>query len=656
LTLISQLLCDRLGTGEKKFDWLLRVTATLLKVSDLSLEQVGNFLAPESMGDPELAELLKSMLRIDNDRVSLCDDSCWVITQCWRFAQMVDALKQIAAQHADALLPFPEWVELDGLHMDGCLRSRYLFALIFDMAYHHLTRPSLVVHYALNLFIICANQIPGEAPTERPLIIAADSMDVLALTIPENFHEFIHTPIYYNLEIPCTFIQLIEKLGPIGATVLIHSNIGWIRSPVPKPDLLALKQSIKEDFDKKRKRFEESIPGLFESPNDCSVCSSAEPDTPFCYPCVCFTSSIPSFIGLQRQGGSDEDFCPSRITFCCTHKVHLGCSDLDFDRCPVCYLPPNCFLPAFSADLREFDSPLVWNAARDVVDNKLSIWALPGQSVVDVLVDHVILLDGRASVRPEVLTLPEVLVLYRNLFLTVALAVSDHAPACYESGPLRRAIAACLTTLAVDRHMAFDFEGLGRFAGSSDLAVQRHLALFGHFMLGLPLEMEVIDWDAVLAPASLARLLRVPEAAPIELAVFTPIPLADDWFELLLPPYNFDIANMGEDTGVCLLTGQKIVLTATIERADHVTLIEQLHEVWKDGPMLLMHLTGLQATKILFTTLEFNSFVEAKPAWLDAMGTPDIGLDQGKLLSLNRTALAEIVDDLASGRFHVGLR
>jgi hypothetical protein len=299
----------------------------------------------------------------------------------------------------------------------------------------------------------------------------------------------------------------------------------------------------------------------------------------------------------------------------------------------------------------------VRDTARATVNAHLISWAVEGYNAVDIILNHLLLLDGRASARLEILDLPEVQILYRNLFLTVALILSERTEPFHETKPLRRVIANCLTTVARDRHAVFDFEALGRLAASSDLIVQRQIVLFGHFMLNLPLGMEVIDWDEIFDSASLARLLHISQAATtLPNFILGSIPLADDWLELMLPPYNFNIVDMEENTGVCLLTGQQIAIEATTDRADHVTVLEQLHKTWKDGPMLLMHLTGRETTKIMFTTLEFNAYVASPPAWLDPMGTPDFGLEQGKLLSLNRTVLAEVIDDLASGKFHLGLR
>jgi hypothetical protein len=127
--------------------------------------------------------------------------------------------------------------------------------------------------------------------------------------------------------------------------------------------------------------------------------------------------------------------------------------------------------------------------------------------------------------------------------------------------------------------------------------------------------------------------------------------LPDDWVELLLPPYNLDITQMKDPNAVCLFTGQQILLSGFPQNGEKMTLLDYLRQRMKGGVALIMHFTGNQATLIQFVSLEFNRLVATKRVWLDKMGVSDIGLDQGRLLSLNRAMLSEVIDDFASGKF-----
>jgi hypothetical protein len=90
--------------------------------------------------------------------------------------------------------------------------------------------------------------------------------------------------------------------------------------------------------------------------------------------------------------------------------------------------------------------------------------------------------------------------------------------------------------------------------------------------------------------------------------------------------------------------------------ADKVTVIEHVRVTFKGSAVLMLHLTGGEATKIAFASLEFNVYMQAANAWVDQLGMPDVGIRQGRLLSLNRSVLAEIVDDFLSGKFNNELR
>jgi hypothetical protein len=646
---IATLICDRAAFEHRKHAPLVNWILLRLQNRDCSVDGLGRLVQPMSFAEGPLWEQLKPALTVKDGRVSLGDASRWHIVQSWNFH---DAMKCLETP-SDALLPFPEWEEVDGVAMRECLRSRFLFALLYDILNRQLTRPSLALQYALNLFLLCAGQFSGP-PASAPSVVVADSLEALALVLPADFQEFARTPVYYKLGVPCTVLQLIGKFGAVGARVLAAANFGCARTarPRPRPDAAAVKAAVVAAFAERAKRFEASIAPA-PPPDSCAVCHRPAGERLSVHPALCFATVMPDHIEQLQEDERDE-LTPTRQLFCCPHVVHVDCLDAvrnSIFPCPVCGCKRSTALIAFSADLREFDSPAAIRRAEELWRGLLPLATAvtPG----DVLADHIVVLEARAALRPEVLDADDVRALHRNLFLSAALLRVGRIGRRSGATPLARAIAAAIATVAADRTAALSFAEISAGVGDSTFSLYRRLALFGFFMAGIPIG-GAVDWDALLDPAGLARIFRVraPDPRYVPLRI---VDLADDWVDLLAKPYNYDIVTMSEDTGVCLITGQRLMLVGFAGEGENVTVMEHVTRTLKGGPMLMLHLTGREATKVVFVSREFNVYLTAANAWVDALGMPDVGLRQGRLLSLNRTVLAEILDDLLSGRFYNGL-
>jgi hypothetical protein len=116
----------------------------------------------------------------------------------------------------------------------------------------------------------------------------------------------------------------------------------------------------------------------------------------------------------------------------------------------------------------------------------------------------------------------------------VLLASRDHIVVkSTVQSPVMSAATERISSAAGDR-TAFEFEELATFADGS-LRSLLGLLLFGHFMLGFSLRRETVDWDDVLAPQVLAATVGLSAAPTGEVFRLTPIPLPDDWVDLILP-------------------------------------------------------------------------------------------------------------------------
>jgi hypothetical protein len=521
--------------------------------------------------------------------------------------------------------------------------------LIYDVLYRQLTKPSLSIQYAINLFILCANQPSASSQSAAFPVVVADSLETLAVALPDSFSVFLRTPVCYKLGVPSTIVQLIEKFGALGAKGLVHSNIGWSRGTVAKPNVAELKRAVLHEFDQRKQLFEQFVPSL-PSPDRCHICHKAQSDSDlFVYPAVCYTTSVPSLIAQIGEAAGVELFA-SRQIFCCAHRVHYSCLEENRQgphfRCPVCSSFRNTVVPAFSPDLREFRSPAAMDVSVALKDVLMEV--LPRVRLADALALHIVVLDSRAANRPEVLDQEEVKILYRNLFLAMVLA-SQGRRVRPGTTPLSKIVGECVNNLACNPKAKMSFADLAAPVRGQGLTLYRQLALFGYFMLGMP-QPPIVDWDQELEPATLTKLFGLRRAPHGPHGHLIPIPMPDDWIDLLRPPYNLDITAINEEKAVCMLQGEVISLTG-FAGDDQLTISRYLHERLKTGPALILHITGVHATTLEIASLEFNQYLRLSPAWLDKMGMPDDGLEQGSLLSLNRSILAELFDDFLSGKF-----
>jgi hypothetical protein len=652
INFVSALLCDRAAWQGAKREWIMNATMIILRAGDRTVDFLGWFLSPFQMTESALGDQLKHVTRVADGRVSLSDSSKYHIAQCCNFQNVIEAIGAIAEADRENLLPFPAWADADGLGMGACLRNRFLFAFVYDILYRELTQPSLALHYALNIFILLANQTPPFVSSAPFSVVVADSVDALAAGISDNFHEFLRTPVYYRLGIPATVVQIIEKFGTLGAKVLVHSNIGWSRKSVAKPNIAELKRTILGQFEQQKLRFEEVVAAA-PSPDRCAVCQSTDPADFFVYPCVCFLTGLPSLIVNRTEGTSAA--VAARQAFCCTHKLHYSCfmkirEGQEF-TCPVCSCRRNAAIPAFSPDLREFRLQPAADASLALLEFLLA--ANLSMRLTEVLAMHIIILDARAAARPEVLDQEDVTVLYRNLFLAMVLGMKSRRVLRPGVTPLGKLIGNSITVLMNNIDAEIPILELAKAAKRDDLAFYRQVTLFWYFMLGRSRPV-VIDWDETLDPATLALKFRRRSLATEPRPRLQAIPLPDDWVDLLLAPFNYDITDMAEEMAVCLFTGEQISLSG-FGANGRMTIAEYLNGTMNGGPTLLLHISGFHATRLAVASLEASQFVSMKPAWLDQLGMPDIGLDQGRLLSLNRSLLAEILDDVASGKFCNGV-
>jgi hypothetical protein len=208
----------------------------------------------------------------------------------------------------------------------------------------------------------------------------------------------------------------------------------------------------------------------------------------------------------------------------------------------------------------------------------------------------------------------------------------------------------------VDKEKLIELSDPSAFSGLILLDYLRQTVLFGHFMLGMDFNGRdnVIDWDCLLAPGQIARFFGVNERilAKCKSPIIRPTGLADNWAEFLLEPYNLDIENFDEVKMICLLTGRLLSPNQLQLGTKLVRMCEYINSQWNGGPIFMLYLTGREATQAVFLSREVNKSIQPDPVWVDKQGIPDIGLESGKYLMLDRSTLNTAFDEFLSGKYH----
>jgi hypothetical protein len=543
-TFVSALLCDRAAVEGKPVIWVANAVMAWLKTTDLPMDSLGPFVRPFSTSDGPLGSILKPVVKGHENRMTLLDETKWHIAQTWLFPHLIKSFQKILEANKHILLPFPEWVHCNELDLEAALSSRFLFAWLYDLLFHMFTRPSLAIHYALNLFVICANNSVGQHFRENIPVVAAESLSELANTIGDNFQEFIRTPVYYHHGVPNTLLQLIEKFGDVGIQVLVHANVGWFRRHT-RPDIRAFKAAILQQFERRKQQFEQSF---IQSTaiRYCSICHSGTDGNLRVFPCIGFVTSMPSYISTRQLDRKKESFPITKQVWGCPHACHFSCIPRDWNwrgnfRCAVCNSLRNCVLPIFGKDLAEFADPAAIQIASHF-RQFLVQGSVMTNDLMEVSANHILVLQTRATLRPEVLLDEQIRDIYRNLFLTILLSCSTRQTletSRFATHPLTTLVTAVVRHLLpsplqrVEKEKLIELSNPSAFGGPMLLDYLRQTVLFGYFMLAMDLSTvdNVVDWDWLLAPQQLARLFRVKETdlAACKSPMIRPISLADDW-------------------------------------------------------------------------------------------------------------------------------
>ena len=677
LLFVAALITDRRCAERDAVDMSLHQIMCLVKGNpNVSVDIIERSTRPFGPGTDETANVMKDVLEREEDRLVFVDESKWhIVLPFGSRKDWYHTMNSLMEKQPDYVQNFPEFEPFQkypDCDLESALHSKTLFAMLYDVLYNSLTRSTPAVQLAAGLLTVCAKTCTGSAPDHHMKMVVADSVTTLSAEISDNFQEFIRTPVLYKFGFPNSVVQILSKLGSFGKSVLRQADINTASTKI-KPDVAAIKQKIMSEYEADVAAFEDAR-AKSKNRRLCSVCGENSPESPLVgYPVLTFLSAVPEIEAHGKDPNSTQ-IEPCNILYGCTHPIHLKCAPQQCQSsnslfstfsCPYCHAARTAVLPVLSDDLREKDNPLVHHMHHRVM-TALEAEA-PSRGCADILTNHVINLEVRYRNRPEVLDRPSTRKIHRQLFLNILLMAVKRSVPKAEGDGLEKTIHYALKKLVKryhehpDRAPSIKWKSVISHTKMPSDPVQkiilaRQVVIFCHFMLGVDVEVEdgVIDWDEIMRPESLAKRFKFKLSGPVQVPIFAPIEMPDDWIDLAFPPFKWPIVDMDKVKCKCVVTGADMSGFRRNPAEDGGLMIVQdfLARTFNGALALVLILSGGEATKIVAGSIRYNRFLKTKPVWVDRSGADDYGLHRGEYLMLDRENLCRVWDDFLSGKLH----
>lgn len=495
-----------------------------------------------------------------------------------------------------------------------------------------------------------------------------------------------------------SIISLIQKKKQLGLEAMNKTQIPEFLKPkeqleeterIKKAKSQALKQQIMKEFQDKRNQFsqtrqttqEESAREKVQEPLAplCNICQGNDMSSPIGYPCLALPCMFPEIINnqLHNLGIPLEKMKPTQSLSICLHQIHYQCfQELHEERtrisqpilCPIDRGHRNCCLPSFPllpTSQDDFTQPPE-SMMVSILDFMNMAFDLSPESALRSYAGLILTFEVRHRSRPDCLDSPTVPILIRNVLLTIY-----HSGLCRDlsldekSDPLLLLISSIVKSsnpggafssfvkqISKDLNDDYLYEFLRRAALIEEFAIKR----VNSEIVDNPQKSSLIDWDENLSFNNLLERyqLEIP-CKQIELPPFTTIPLADRFVQLYQPPYNLNIFDNYIVRFIDLLTGKLVIFTrneASVspkDRGDLPFLSEYASQTCHNGPVMLLSLTGPNASDIIYACPTINMLVNQPGFYVDQFGDTDQGFKRGTILSLSKDKLENALDKLLSG-------
>ena len=579
-------------------------------------------------------ELLGFTTRISSDNGSLFK----VTTSDWNvfvpyigIDTIIGIVSDFVSKHRDRMLYLPD-LEDDPYGLD--LRSGLLtpvvcgfeWYVLFEKVHNGDDEYDVVLLIVISL-MITASKV-SESSKKKPREIKAQNIEELIRKMPDNFFEFLHTPVRYETNKPYSAFELLQKCGRIGHDALSRMNIGYEAPKVSdhllqkeKSNIATLRQSIMDDFRLRSAAFMNAVEVSADVEGSCCVCR--EDGGEMGYPVLVFRSSLAKCVSeeFQTKGAVGLNVC--------SHAMHFQCVRTCPFQCQIDRKPRNGLLPQLP-ERRASKEMMVR------IETFMSTAFKPGmECAVATFATELGLLELRHRSRPECLDNAVNAILLRNLFHVLWIWWHQSPATLNFTDPFGAFVAKLVISPDPDE----SFKELVTSLGEEEMAPEklheclRRAALFQHFVLNRYLsDRACIDWDELLSfPALLERYDITARARDVELVPFSLMTLPNSFLLFLMPPYSYDILDTSTGIAVCLLTSTVVCLSGSTE---HPNINDHLKQHCNGGAAPFLVLTGEHATSVIIASLDYG-IVQAKCLYVDPCGDPDIGLKHGKILTLN---------------------
>ena len=690
LFFIAGLITDRICWRGSRPELVVQILISALKENDgtMNIGDACQEVRPYGPTDENVVDKLEGVISQENGKMTLIDDSRWhMVALFGSRKQWHRIMNTLITNQSGMLQNFPEYESLDqpGCDLIPVLQSPTLFALIYDVLYASLTRTSPARQLAACLLVLCAIHCPGQAPDHSLDVIVADTFESLTSQLSTNFNEFIRTPIVYKRGYPNTILQILTKLGQFGTNVLARAKISTgVTKSLIKPDVAAMKEKILSEFKADSEAFERAQ-SSHHKVTPCVLCSESSQDH-MAYPVMIWLSATREIVGRKKSPGEGHQLSPCNLLYGCCHLAHIACitkDHRDFDpdtifNCKICGGARVVYMPKLSDNLTPHEREVMRESTEQLV--RFLRTEDHNFEYAVCLANHIFNLELRYRNRPEALMSHKTKEIHRQLFLNV---LSEWL---LEKGRLEHPhegidwiIWKALKKLARvwrEKHdnpdneehwLSLSWKRVRKWVKKKlpknavdRLILCRQTLLFCHFMLDMQVNEgdDVIDWDVVMSPQSLAEKFHVDMSSkePIELQPFVSIAMPDDWIELQFPPYEWEIQDMSVSKARCLVTGTTLWFRDSDRRGPGKTVSEFYLRYWNSGTGMLIITGGYEATKVMAVSFRFNKYILCDPVWVNKHGAPDYGMIRGDYLTLDRDKWCEVWDDFLSGRVHDKLR
>ena len=593
-------------------------------------------------------ELLSFTTRISSDNGSLfkVTASDWnVFVPYISRDTIINIVSDFVSKHRDRMLYLPD-LEDDPYGLD--LRSGLLTPVVCGLEWYVLFEKGHKGddEYDVVLLIVLALMITAskvsESSKKKPREIKAQNIEELIRKIPDNFFEFLYTPVRYESNRPYSAFELLQQCGRIGHDALSRMNIGYEAPKVShqvlqkeKSNVATLKQSIMQDFRARSAAFMDAAEVDADVEGSCCICRDHGGEMG--YPVMVFPSSLAKSVSdeFQTKGAVGINVC--------SHVVHFNCVQTCPFRCQIDRKLRNSLLPQLperraSKEMMQRIATFTNTAFKSGMDCAVATFAT-----------ELGLLELRHRSRPECMDNPSNGILLRNLFHVIWIWYHQSPAPLNFTDPFGAFVAKLVMSPNPDE----SFKEFVTLLGEEEMAPEklyeclRRAALFQHFVLNQYLsDQACIDWDELLSfPALLERYDIRAHARDIELAPFSLMKLPNSFLLFLMPPYSYDILDTSTGIAVCLLTSTVVCLSGS---TDHPNINDHLRQHCNGGAAPFLVLTGEHATSVVIASPNYGA-VQAKPLYVDPCGDPDIGLKLGKILTLNLDRYYQLHDMFLSG-------